>query len=149
MEFENSLMKSVGDLDLAMINLQTSVQLHPCPVDLSAYSRPTEYVNASHQPEIVAQLETLVTEWCKQIEQVLAESEQMRREADEIGPHHEVDHWKSRMVRFNSITDQLKSPTCKKVVGILGSVKSRNHLKMWRDLDNRVTDAANESKVGA
>ena len=89
----------------------------------------------------------MVTEWCKQIEHVLAESEQMRREADEIGPHHELDHWKARMVKFNSITDQLKSPSCKKVINILNAVKSKTILRTWKDLDNRVTDAANESKV--
>lgn len=90
----------------------------------------------------------LVNEWCKQIEQVLAESEQMRKEADDIGPNAELGHWKARMVKFNSITDQLRSPSCKKVIGILNAVKSRILLKQWKDLDNRVTDAANESKVG-
>lgn len=89
----------------------------------------------------------MVGEWCKQIEQLLAESEQMRREADEIGPHHEVDHWKGRMVKFNSIADQIKGAKCKKVISILSAVKSKNILKVWKELDNRVTDAANESKV--
>ncbi|KAG5461780.1 MAG: dynein heavy chain, N-terminal region 1-domain-containing protein, partial [Olpidium bornovanus] len=70
----------------------------------------------------------------------------MRKEADDIGPNAELAHWKARMVKFNSITDQLKSPTCKKVIGILNAVKSRTLLKVWKDLDNRVTDAANESK---
>jgi dynein heavy chain len=88
----------------------------------------------------------LVGEWCKQIEQVLAESEQMRKEADDIGPNAELAHWKVRMVKFNSITDQLKSPVCKKVIGILTAIKSRAILRTWKDLDDRVTDAANESK---
>lgn len=39
--------------------------------------------------------------WCKQIEQVLAESEQMRKEADDIGPSAELDHWKMKMAKFN------------------------------------------------
>jgi dynein heavy chain, axonemal len=88
----------------------------------------------------------LVGEWCKQIEQVLAESEQMRKEADDIGPNAELAHWKARMVKFNSITDQLKSPMCKKVIGILSAAKSKTVLNTWKDLDERVTDAANESK---
>jgi dynein heavy chain len=71
----------------------------------------------------------------------------MRKEADDIGPNAELAHWKARMVKFNSITDQLKSPNCKKVIGILNAVKSRALLNTWKDLDNRVTDAANESKV--
>lgn len=78
---------------------------------------------------------------------MLAESEQMRKEADDIGPDAELAHWKARMVKFNSITDQLRSPTCKKVIGILNAIKSRVLMKAWKELDDRVTDAANESKV--
>ena len=71
----------------------------------------------------------------------------MRKEADDIGPNAELEHWKARMVKFNSITDQLRSPTCKKVIGILNAIKSRVLMKAWKELDDRVTDAANESKV--
>lgn len=46
-------------------------------------------------------LENLCAQWSKQIEQVLAESEQMRREADDIGPTAELSYWKSRMAKFN------------------------------------------------
>jgi dynein heavy chain len=146
--FIEVLERFVNDLDIAMVNLHDSVQLHPCTVDLETFKKPSDYPNAIHSPEIINALEGLVNEWCKQIEQVLAESEQMRKEADDIGPNAELAHWKARMVKFNSITDQLKSGTCKKVIGILNAVKSRALLKTWKDLDNRVTDAANESKVG-
>ncbi|KAI9314021.1 dynein heavy chain, N-terminal region 2-domain-containing protein, partial [Zopfochytrium polystomum] len=144
--FMETLERFVNDLDVAMINLHDSVQLHTRSVDLDAFKKPSEYANAAHNPELVNDLEGLVMEWCKQIEQVLAESEQMRKEADDIGPNAELAHWKARMVKFNSITDQLKSPNCKKVIGILHAVKSRALLNTWKDLDNRVTDAANESK---
>ncbi|KAJ3396765.1 Dynein heavy chain 5, axonemal [Lobulomyces angularis] len=136
----------VTDLDVAMVNLKDSVQLHPCNLDLTAYKKPVDYANAAHNPDVINGLETLVNEWCKQIEQVLAESEQMRKEADDIGPNAELAHWKARMVKFNSITDQLKSACCKQVIGILNACKSRQLLSVWKDLDNRVTDAANESK---
>ncbi|KAI8902513.1 dynein heavy chain and region D6 of dynein motor-domain-containing protein [Globomyces pollinis-pini] len=144
--FMETLEKFTVDLDVAMVNLQDSVQLHKCTIDLEAYKKPSEYGNAAHEPEVINDLEGLVNEWCKQIELVLAESEQMRKEADDIGPNAELAHWKARMVKFNSITDQLKSPVCKKVIGILNAVKSRALLKTWKDLDDRVTDAANESK---
>lgn len=144
--FLEALEKFTVDLDVAMVNLQDSVQLQKCPIDLDRYKKPSDYANANHDPELVNSLEMLVSEWCKQIEQVLAESEQMRKEADDIGPNAELAHWKARMVKFNSITDQLKSTTCKKIIGILQAVKSRAMLNSWKDLDDRVTDAANESK---
>ena len=39
--------------------------------------------------------------WTNQIRQVLTESEQMRKEADDIGPVAELEHWKRRMTTFN------------------------------------------------
>ena len=57
--------------------------------------------------------------------QVLAESEQMRREADNVGPKAELDHWKKRMAKFNSLMDQIKSTDCKTVTGILVAAKSK------------------------
>ncbi len=48
----------VNDLDVAMVNLHDSVQLHPCTVDLEAYKKPTDYVNAAHNPEIINSLES-------------------------------------------------------------------------------------------
>lgn len=48
----------VNDLDVAMVNLHDSVQLHPCTVDLEAFKKPTDYVNAAHNPEIINSLES-------------------------------------------------------------------------------------------
>jgi dynein heavy chain len=144
-EFMDGLEKFVDTLNVAMGSIKDSIKLHPTTIDLSVYKGPSDILNAANSPEVVDSLEQLIGEWCKQIEQVLAESEQMRKEADDIGPNAELAHWKARMAKFNSITDQLKSQDCKTVVNILHAAKSRL-LKSWKDLDNRVTDAANESK---
>ena len=77
--------------------------------------------------------------------QVLAESEQMRREADDIGPRAELDHWKKRMSKFNFLLDQIKGQEVKAVLGVLQAAKSKT-LKTWQDLDRRITDSANEAK---
>ena len=55
----------------------------------------------------------------------MAESEQMRKEADDVGPKAELDHWKKRMAKFNSLLDQIKGPECKAVVGVLHAAKSK------------------------
>ncbi|KAG2458607.1 DYH5 protein, partial [Polypterus senegalus] len=95
--------------------------------------------------EMVDKLEGLLLQWAKQIEQVLTESEQMRKEADDIGPSAELEHWKKRMATFNSLLDEIKSPHVKKVVGVLQVAKSRT-LKHWKQLDISITSAANEAK---
>ena len=61
----------------------------------------TEYSTAGNF-DLVTQLEGIVASWCKQIEQVLAQSEQMRKEADDTGPNSELVYWKERMASFNA-----------------------------------------------
>ena len=49
----------------------------------------------------------------------------MRKEADDIGPKAELDHWKKRMAKFNSLLDQIKGQECKAAIGILMAAKSK------------------------
>ena len=46
-------------------------------------------------------MEALFNVWHSQIEQVLTEHEQIRREADSIGPDVELQYWKNRMDKFH------------------------------------------------
>ena len=39
--------------------------------------------------------------WCKTVERVLAESDLIRKESDDVGPSTELDYWKARMAKFN------------------------------------------------
>ena len=56
----------------------------------------------ANNSEHLEHVEELLAAWSKQIEQVLTESEQIRREADDIGPSAELNYWKSRMAKFNT-----------------------------------------------
>ncbi|KAJ7385896.1 hypothetical protein OS493_013932 [Desmophyllum pertusum] len=84
-------------------NLDTKVHLgdHDLGPLLDGLKTPSDYVLAANNPDVVDKLEGLVAQWSKVIEQVLAESEQMRKEADDIGPTAELEHWKERMAKFN------------------------------------------------
>lgn len=46
---------------------------------------------------------------------------------------------------FSSLLEQIKSQKCKAVVGVLTAAKSKSLIR-WRQLDIRITDAANEAK---
>ena len=59
------------------------------------------------------------------LNQVLAESEQMRKEADDTGPLAELEHWRLLTARFNSIVDQIKNKKCKMVIHVLNVAKSK------------------------
>lgn len=67
----------------------------------------------------------VILNYCASVVQVLAESDQLRKEADDLGPRAELDHWKRRMSRFNYLLDQLKSPDVKAVLGVLLMAKSK------------------------
>ena len=49
----------------------------------------------------------------------------MRKEADDVGPKAELDHWKKRLARFDSLTACLKSQQCRTVVTVLVASKSK------------------------
>lgn len=57
----------------------------------------------------------------------------------------ELLFWRQRMAKFNSVTQLLKSKECRIVLGVCNAAKSAEY-KTWKELDLRLTDAANESK---
>ena|SRR6218665_458 len=110
----------------AQDSIEDKTILAPCETfDTSVLRNPHDYVVAANSSETVQQMEACMAIWIRQIEKVLAESEQMRREADDIGPKAELDHWKKRMAKFNFLVDQLKSRHVKAVVGVLQAAKSK------------------------
>ncbi|TNN79750.1 Dynein heavy chain 5, axonemal [Liparis tanakae] len=145
-DFISSLESFVSVLAGAQESLQEKVTLRECDTfDLRVLKGPSDYMAAANSTETTEKIEACMKVWIKQIEQVLAESDQLRKEADDLGPRAELDHWKKRMSRFNYLLDQLKSPDVKAVLGVLLMAKSKL-IKSWRELDTRITDAANEAK---
>ncbi|KAF1387642.1 hypothetical protein PFLUV_G00082060 [Perca fluviatilis] len=145
-DFISSLENFVSILAGAQESLQEKVTLKECDTfDLRVLKGPSDYMAAANSTETTEKIEACMKVWIKQIEQVLAESDQLRKEADDLGPRAELDHWKKRMSRFNYLLDQLKSPDVKAVLGVLLMAKSKL-IKLWRELDTRITDAANEAK---
>lgn len=57
--------------------------------------------------------------------QVLAENNQLRKEADDLGPRAELEHWKKRLSKFNYLLDQLKGPDVKAVLAMLAAARSK------------------------
>ncbi|NXM06845.1 DYH8 protein, partial [Tyrannus savana] len=100
---------------------------------------------AADNYDTVHQLEEVLMIWYKQIEHVLIESKQIRREANDSGPLTELEHWKYMSAKLNFIIEQIKGQNCKAVINVL-RVGHSKLLRTWQELDARITDAANESK---
>ena len=146
-EFLEHLEMFITNLLSAVDNMEGQITLaeNGCGPQIDGLSSPTDFQAAASNTDFMEKIETLLQTWSKQIEQVLAESEQMRREADDIGPTAELAYWKSRMAKFNNLLEQMKSPRVRAVVGVLLVSKSKS-LKRWKELDGQITDAANEAK---
>jgi dynein heavy chain len=96
-------------------------------------------------PPIIDAIESAVDGWCQVIEGVIADSEQIRSEADNVGPHAELQHWKARTASFNSLVDQMKLPRCINAIGVLRAAKSKTEGR-WKLVDHRITEESNEAK---
>ncbi|XP_062336343.1 LOW QUALITY PROTEIN: dynein axonemal heavy chain 5-like [Osmerus eperlanus] len=146
-DFLGSVDSFVSSLTSARLNMEGKFHLQQTETkhSLTGLLGPADYTAAANNSELVEELEGLVLLWANQIKQVLTESEQMRKEADDIGPSAELEHWKSRMTTFNSLMDEIKRPEVKRVIGVLQVAKSKV-LRAWRDLDGDITVVANEAK---
>ncbi|XP_038626369.1 dynein heavy chain 5, axonemal [Tachyglossus aculeatus] len=141
-----SLESFVTVLRGAQQSLKEKVNLQKCELyDLKTLKDPADFLSVANSAEGLERIEGCIKVWIKQIEQVLAENDQLRKEADDLGPRAELEHWKKRLSKFNHLLDQLKSPDVKMVLRVLAMAKSKL-LKVWQKVDARITDAANEAK---
>jgi dynein heavy chain len=145
-DFLSKLDTFIMTLNGAQESINDRIILMPCEkYDLKQIKTPSDYLTVSNNSEILKNIEDIVCIWIKQVEQVLAESEQIRREADNIGPRAELDYWKKRTSKFNYLLDQIKSCEIKAAFGVLQTAKSRTLFK-WREIDTKITDSANEAR---
>ncbi|XP_069368231.1 dynein axonemal heavy chain 5 isoform X1 [Paralichthys olivaceus] len=145
--FQSSVDQFVSNLNSARLNVDRKFRLKPVdlPDAIEQLSRPADYTSAANNSELVERLEGVVLVWTNQIKQVLTESEQMRKEADDVGPSAELEHWKRRLVTFNSLMEELKRPQVKRTLGVLQVARSRA-IRVWKELDREITLVSNEAK---
>ncbi|XP_042366785.1 dynein axonemal heavy chain 5 [Plectropomus leopardus] len=145
--FLSSVDHFIGNLSSARVSMERKFKLQhvDLPDAIDQLSSPADYKAAANNSELVERLEGVVSSWTNQIKQALTESEQMRKEADDVGPSAELEHWKRRMVTFNSLIEEVKRPQVKRTLGVLQVTKSRT-LRAWRELDGDITVVANEAK---
>ncbi|KAM4740016.1 dynein axonemal heavy chain 8-like [Anableps anableps] len=113
-------------------------------IDFSKLTCLDEMKLAASNFELVQKLEDILSQWCKEIEQVLTEDNQLRK-VDYEGPLSELEYWKKKHLQFSSIINHTKSKECKAVVMVL-HIRRSKMIKVWLDLDKRITDRVNEAK---
>ncbi|KAI9544461.1 hypothetical protein NQZ68_001334 [Dissostichus eleginoides] len=138
-------MSEVPGIDIQMSN-ESIVHLNKVTdIDFSKLVSVEDMKVAAANFDMVHRLEEILMQWYKQIEKVLIETDQLRKGVDSAGPLSELEHWKKMSLRFNSIINHIKGPECKAVMMVLHISHSKT-MKMWRELDARITDRVNEAK---
>ncbi|KAF0306204.1 Dynein heavy chain 5, axonemal [Amphibalanus amphitrite] len=125
-------------------SIRQQVVFEDIPLDLS-FSTPAEAMALYKDKYKLIVMEQYVNIWIRQIEEVLMQSELLRKEGNETGPHKELEYWKVRSSVIDSIIEQLKLHKVKTAVFCL----QMNHypiIKLWRRTDRRITDAFNEAR---
>jgi dynein heavy chain, axonemal len=145
-DFIGKLTAFVSILNGAQESINEKVILIDCEkYDLSVVHSASDFMSAALSNETLSFVEETVRDWMKAIELVICESEQVRSEADNIGPRAELDFWKKRTSKFNYLLDQFKDQRVKSALGILQAAKSKIMIK-WRDLDMKITEYGNEAR---
>mmetsp|Transcript_22861 Transcript_22861/g.57008 ORF Transcript_22861/g.57008 Transcript_22861/m.57008 type:complete len:4427 (+) Transcript_22861:2-13282(+) len=126
-------------------SLANGLELKKPTAGITIENKPAAIAKAAADARFVSAYEEIVEDWCNQVDRLLAETDDNRNEPDDAGPSTELEYWRSRMGKFNSITEQLKQPACKTLLAVLQMAKARV-MKRWRTLDNTITDATNEAK---
>lgn len=155
-EFMNEMGSFINNINEALSSFENGLELkNPDPKFMKAAevkaNRPTVPL------EVVENFEALLNDWCTEIENYLEQPNQLNATVEDTGPRGELEFWRIRMQKLTSITEQLKRPDCKQVVGILSafvkvatdSVNKQNVsnlLRRWKQIDLNVTEAANEAK---
>ncbi|RZF32385.1 hypothetical protein LSTR_LSTR001849, partial [Laodelphax striatellus] len=100
-------------------------------------------------PINVQTLEERVKNWIKHVqEQVLMESEQLRKENDSSGPQDELEYWKKRGAQFSQIVSQLKSSEVQLTIQCLLLARSKT-VRQWKETDYKITYCYNEARDNA
>ncbi|CAH1099759.1 unnamed protein product [Psylliodes chrysocephalus] len=107
-----------------------------------------ELKEIAKQPDQVIPLENRVKVWIKKLDEILKESEQIRRENDSSGPQDELEYWKKRGAQFSQIVNQVNTPEVQMTILCLKLAHAKI-LKEWRETDKKITFCYNEAKDNA
>ena len=145
-EFLDGATKFGNMLSEAVNNLQGGVELKkPEKKYADLELKPNTFNKLAQDPEATAHFEDILDDWCLQTEKLLEEDDSSYSLADESGPDTEIEFWRNRMAKLNSVMEQLKLKECIMVLGVSMAARFKAS-RQWKAIDVKVTEATNEAK---
>jgi dynein heavy chain len=147
-------MKSFGGgMELAHISADSGVDLEEA---LKSTIPRGKNKKPAFELGMAEKLQAVLEQWCQHIDKFLSDVEGGGGVPNSAGPMGIMDHWRSRMQKLTSVTEQLKRKDVKTVVTILTAVTKGppekvpaaifSLLRRWKDIDMSITESANEAK---
>ncbi|EEB13574.1 ciliary dynein heavy chain, putative [Pediculus humanus corporis] len=136
--FDNFISATKSDLD-GKIKFQFPEEIYK-----NFLTTPEDVKIAARNPDIASEVNAYGKIWVKQIEKVLVEAEQIRREKDDVGPMAELEYWRKWLTKFTSVVEFIKTEKLKMCLQCLRYSRSKI-IPLWGPLDNRITEACNEA----
>ncbi|XP_019712193.1 dynein heavy chain 8, axonemal [Hippocampus comes] len=143
--FEHIFKHSLMGLDVIQMSYQNVKLAEAKNVDFSKLASFEDMTLAAENSDLVKQLEGILIQWYKQIDQVLLETQALKQGLVTDGPLSELDYWRQALLKFHSILSHINGAQCKAVITVLRLNRSKS-LKLWPMLESRVTDNYNEAK---
>ena len=155
-DFISEMGSFISNINEALTSFESGLDLRsPDPKKYNQKSLLDLKPNRKIEEETLNHFEELLREWCDKIERYLGGPNQSD-DADDVGPRGELEFWRCRMQKLTSITEQLKRPDCKQVIGVLSIITKNTAdpskqslvglLRRWKQIDVSITESANEAK---
>ncbi|TYZ61675.1 hypothetical protein PybrP1_000691 [[Pythium] brassicae (nom. inval.)] len=175
-EFMGESDKFATDLKEALSSMDSGLELRRPDRELladaaghagAAGANGSRVLQAADSPRLIAHYEDVLKDWCDVIATYLetnatgdsgggGRSGGRDEPVDDDGPLGELEHWRRRMQRLTSITEQLKLAEYKDVFTVLSRTSKsvgddakqriQTLLRRWKQIDIGITEAANEAK---
>eukprot|EP00667_Euglena_gracilis_P000005 EG_transcript_5 len=110
---------------------------------------PNAIPKAAQDPRVMQQVDQTVESWIATLDSFLREKEEYagsepQNIPETIGPLTELEYWKGRFSKVESVLEQLSTPEFKAVVAVQTAAQGRN--SKWQALEASLTEAMNEAR---
>ncbi|KAG7316477.1 hypothetical protein KOW79_020018 [Hemibagrus wyckioides] len=143
--FKNIIFNYVNFLEEAQTVMECFQLSEASGIDFSRLVTLTDMKAAGADVEMMFKCENLLKMWCKAIDRMLTDSYQIRKEDAALGILAEMKHCKMMSAMFSLISEEIQGTEFKTVLNYL-LVNGSKKLKIWWDLNIRLTEHVNEAK---
>lgn len=172
--FDSELFKFSDNVGTVLHSMSKGIELKSIEnnlINLKEICDPLSFTETIDEDSIlqIAQLQSVFDGWCNDIESylsaILPMTDSQTGSLTKIiniddrnkvsGPRAELEYWRNRMQRLNSVVEKQQSSKCAQLVTLLSEIEKKSLdnryviqslLRRWEAIDRKVMEASNEAK---